>query len=205
MSDVVSSSKGESGWAIQFVARYRRPPLRRVLARFHGERSVADRRRSDMSLVGVLEHTRRTPDKPDRRRRRGDAVTYAGDGDWAAALAGGPQARGVGAGDVVGVAYNSIEFRDDLRRQPPGAVAMPINWRLAAQEVRFILDHSEARALVCDEDLVDLGGQARPAVSTPPRPRVRLHRRSTRGGSASPTSGPASPGRAPGAATTSTG
>ena len=29
---------------------------------------------------------------------------------------------------------------------------MPINWRLAAEEVRFILDHSQARALVCDDD-----------------------------------------------------
>ena len=31
---------------------------------------------------------------------------------------------------------------------------MPINWRLAAPEVRYILEHSEARALVCDESLV---------------------------------------------------
>ena len=28
-----------------------------------------------------------------------------------------------------------------------GAIAMPINWRLAAAEVRYILEHSEARAL----------------------------------------------------------
>src|SRR5262249_40259239 len=41
-----------------------------------------------------------------------------------------------------------------------GAVVMPINWRLAAPEVRFILDHAEARALVCDEALVGLAGDA---------------------------------------------
>ena len=40
-----------------------------------------------------------------------------------------------------------------------GAIAMPINWRLAAPEVRYILEHSEARALVCDEPLVGAGGR----------------------------------------------
>ena len=37
---------------------------------------------------------------------------------------------------------------------------MPINWRLAAPEVRYILEHSEARALVCDESLLDLANEA---------------------------------------------
>ena len=37
---------------------------------------------------------------------------------------------------------------------------MPINWRLAAPELRYILEHSEARALVCDEALVDLADEA---------------------------------------------
>ncbi len=37
---------------------------------------------------------------------------------------------------------------------------MPINWRLAAPELRYILDHSEARALVCDAALVDLANDA---------------------------------------------
>jgi fatty-acyl-CoA synthase len=37
---------------------------------------------------------------------------------------------------------------------------MPINWRLAAPEVRYILEHSAARALVCDEALAALAGEA---------------------------------------------
>jgi acyl-CoA synthetase (AMP-forming)/AMP-acid ligase II len=41
-----------------------------------------------------------------------------------------------------------------------GAIVMPINWRLAAPEVRYILEHSEARALVCDESLVELADAA---------------------------------------------
>jgi acyl-CoA synthetase (AMP-forming)/AMP-acid ligase II len=45
-----------------------------------------------------------------------------------------------------------------------GAIAMPINWRLAAPEVRYILEHSEARAFVCDESLVDLANDATSGV-----------------------------------------
>jgi acyl-CoA synthetase (AMP-forming)/AMP-acid ligase II len=41
-----------------------------------------------------------------------------------------------------------------------GAVAMPINWRLAAPEVRYILEHSGARALVCDEAMQALADEA---------------------------------------------
>jgi len=116
----------------------------------------------DMSWVGVLEHhARRTPDKPIEIC--GDAaVTYEQMTEWAAALAGGLQARGVGAGDVVGLlAYNSIEFLATIfAANHLGAVAMPVNWRLAAPELRFILEHSQDRAFVCDDELIDLGNDA---------------------------------------------
>jgi acyl-CoA synthetase (AMP-forming)/AMP-acid ligase II len=116
----------------------------------------------DMSWLGVLEHhARRTPNKPIAVC--GDAaVTYQQMTEWAAALAGGLQARGVGAGDVVGLlAYNSTEFLATIfAANHLGAVAMPVNWRLAAPELRFILEHSQARAFVCDEELIDLGNDA---------------------------------------------
>ena len=65
----------------------------------------------DMSWLGVLEHhASRTPSKPIAVFGD-DVVTYQGMLDWAAALAAGLHARGVGAGDVVGLlSYNSIEF-----------------------------------------------------------------------------------------------
>ena len=51
------------------------------------------------------------------------------------------------------LSYNSIEFLATIfAANHLGAIAMPINWRLAAPELRFILEHSEARALVCDDD-----------------------------------------------------
>jgi fatty-acyl-CoA synthase len=117
---------------------------------------------SDMSWLGVLEHhALRTPDKPIAVFE-GDVVTYQGMVDWAAALAGGLGARGVRAGDVVGLlSYNSIEFLATIfAANHLGAIAMPINWRLAAAELRFILEHSEARALVCDEACIALANDA---------------------------------------------
>ena len=82
--------------------------------------------------------------------------------DWAAELAAGLHARGVGTGDVVGLlSYNNIEFLATIfAANYVGAIAMPINWRLAAPELRFILEHSEARALVCDDALIDLANEA---------------------------------------------
>jgi acyl-CoA synthetase (AMP-forming)/AMP-acid ligase II len=59
------------------------------------------------------------------------------------------------------LAYNSTEFLATIfAANHLGAVAMPVNWRLAAPELRFILEHSQARAFVCDEELIDLGNDA---------------------------------------------
>jgi acyl-CoA synthetase (AMP-forming)/AMP-acid ligase II len=77
-------------------------------------------------------------------------------------VATGLHARGVGLGDVVGLlSYNNIEFLATIfAANYLGAIAMPVNWRLAAPELRFILEHSQARALVCDEALIDLANEA---------------------------------------------
>ncbi len=116
----------------------------------------------DMNWCGVLEHhALRTPDQP--LAVFGDRVlTYRGMGQWSAELAAGLHERGVGAGDVVGLlSYNNIEFLATIfAANHLGAIAMPINWRLAAPELRFILEHSQARALVCDGDLVELANEA---------------------------------------------
>ncbi|HEV7761217.1 MAG TPA: AMP-binding protein, partial [Acidimicrobiales bacterium] len=118
--------------------------------------------RPDMSWFGVLEHhARRTPHAPLAVFGH-DVVTYRGMEEWAAALGGGLHARGVGAGEVVGVlSYNCLEFLATIFAATyVGAAVMPINWRLAAPELRFILEHSEARALVCDAALVELANEA---------------------------------------------
>jgi fatty-acyl-CoA synthase len=116
----------------------------------------------DMSFIGVLEHhASRTPDK--RLAVFGDdVVTYQGMVSRSAAVAAGLHAQGVGVGDVVGLlSYNNVEFLTTLfAANYLGAIVMPLNWRLAAPELRFILGNSQARALVCDEALVSLANEA---------------------------------------------
>ncbi len=115
-----------------------------------------------MNWFAVLaHHASRTPEKAICSF--GDeVVTYAEMAIRAAAVAAGLHERGVGTGDVVGLlSYNCIEFVETIfAANYLGAIAMPINWRLAAPEVRYILEHSEARALVCDESLVELANDA---------------------------------------------
>jgi acyl-CoA synthetase (AMP-forming)/AMP-acid ligase II len=116
----------------------------------------------DVSWCTVLEHhAARTPDRP--LAVHGDrVVTYGDMRDWSTQVAGGLAARGVGAGDVVALlSYNNLEFLATMfAANHLGAVAMPINWRLAAPELRFILEHSGARALVCGPELVALADAA---------------------------------------------
>jgi acyl-CoA synthetase (AMP-forming)/AMP-acid ligase II len=128
----------------------------------------------DMSWCRVLEHhARRTPGKPIAVMG-GHAVTYDEMAQWSAALAGGLAARGVDAGDVVGLlSYNSIEFLATIfAANHLGAIAMPVNWRLAAPELRFILEHSGARALVCDAELLELANDATDGLTELARIRV---------------------------------
>jgi fatty-acyl-CoA synthase len=153
---------------------------------------------ADLNWFAVLaHHAIRTPEKA-LTVFEGEATTYGQMEANAIALAGGLHEQGVGPGDVVGLlSYNCPEFLETIfAANYLGAVAMPINWRLAAPEVRYILEHSQARAFVCDAALVDLGNATTDgwdgapervvigsadgwtalrdvrAVSAPPRPRV---------------------------------
>jgi acyl-CoA synthetase (AMP-forming)/AMP-acid ligase II len=118
--------------------------------------------KADVNWFGVLaHHAERTPGAP-MTIFEGTTTTY---GDMAArvrALAGGLHERGVGAGAVVGLlSYNCPEFLQTMfAANYLGAVVMPINWRLAAPEVRYILEHSGCAALVCDTALVALADDA---------------------------------------------
>jgi fatty-acyl-CoA synthase len=124
--------------------------------------TVEQRMQADVNWYAVLaHHATRAPDRAITVFE-GEATTYREMATRAAALAGGLHERGVRRGDVVGLlSYNCPEFLETLfAANYLGAIAMPINWRLAAPEVRYILDHSDARALVCDEALVGLAGEA---------------------------------------------
>jgi acyl-CoA synthetase (AMP-forming)/AMP-acid ligase II len=116
----------------------------------------------DLNWFAVLaHHATRSPEKAFTVFE-GETTTYGAMAQRATELAGGLAGHGVGGGAVVALlSYNSPEFLETIfAANYLGAIAMPINWRLAAPEVRYILEHSGARALVCDEQLVDLANQA---------------------------------------------
>ena len=123
---------------------------------------------TDLNWFAVLaHHASRTPDKV-MTVFDGEETTYGQMAGRAVALAGGLAQHGVGAGDVVALlSYNCPEFLETIfAANYLGAIAMPINWRLAAPEVRYILEHSGARALVCDVALVELASEATSGIET---------------------------------------
>jgi fatty-acyl-CoA synthase len=119
----------------------------------------------------LAHHAIRAPDKA-LTLFEGEVTTYREMDDRAAATAGGLADHGVGPGDVVAIlSYNCPEFLEALfAANLLGAIAMPVNWRLAAPEVRYILEHSGARALVCDASLLQLANER---MGVPRRPACR--------------------------------
>lgn len=116
----------------------------------------------DLSWCAVLaHHATRAPDRP-MLVYQGATTTYGEMAARSAALAGGLRDGGVAPGTVVALlSYNCPEMVETIfAANHLGAIAMPINWRLAAPEVRYILEHSEARALICDRDLLPLAEEA---------------------------------------------
>lgn len=123
----------------------------------------------DLNWVSVLEHhALRRPDHPIAVCGE-QTVTFAEMVDRSAEVAAGLTERGVTAGDVVGLlSYNSAEFLVTIfAANTLGAVAMPVNWRLAAPELRYLLEHSGARAFVCDGELIELGRAACEGLTQP--------------------------------------
>src|SRR5580693_9001445 len=124
--------------------------------------------KADVNWFGVLaHHAERSPDRA-MTVFDGQVTSYGEMATRASALATGLHARGVRPGQVVGLlSFNCPEFLETVfAANYLGAIVMPINWRLAAPEVRYILEHSEARALVCDESLVDLANEATKGMET---------------------------------------
>jgi fatty-acyl-CoA synthase len=121
---------------------------------------------ANMNWAAVLEHhADRFPDRP-LAVFEGRTTTYGQMLDRVRRLAAGLRERGIGRGDVVGLlAYNSPEFLEVIfATNYLGAVVMPVNWRLAADEVAYILTNSRAKALVSEQALAELAVPAVDAV-----------------------------------------
>ena len=77
---------------------------------------------------------------------------------------------GVRPGDIVAILlYNRVEFIETmLAANRIGAAVLPLNYRLSPAEWQYILEHSDARAIVTEEEFV-------PAVDTVAKSLPNLH------------------------------
>src|ERR1700744_5433476 len=102
-------------------------------------------------------HAKRTPDRV-ALRYGGEDISYAAFDDRIRRVAGWLSSRGIGADDVVAVLMkNSAAFLELVfATSHIGAVFLPINYRLSADEVGYIAGNSGARLLIADEEFAAL-------------------------------------------------
>jgi fatty-acyl-CoA synthase len=110
-------------------------------------------------------HARRTPARC-ALTYRGEDISYAAFDHRIRRVAGWLASRGIGAGVVVAVLMkNSAAFLELVfAASHIGAVFLPINYRLSADEVGYIVGHSGARLLVADEELAAIAVGDAPVV-----------------------------------------
>jgi fatty-acyl-CoA synthase len=110
-------------------------------------------------------HARRTPERC-ALKYRGEDISYAAFDDRIRRVAGWLVSRGLGADDVVAVLMkNSAAFLELVcATSHIGAVFLPINYRLSADEVSYIVGNSGARLLIADEELAAIAAGDAPLV-----------------------------------------
>ena len=94
-------------------------------------------------------------DEPDQPAEGWGSFTYGEMADRARALAAGLDALGIAPGERVAmVSHNSARLLTALFGvSGSGRVLVPINFRLVAEEVQYIVEHSGARILLVDPEL----------------------------------------------------
>ena len=117
----------------------------------------------------VAAHARLTPDKLAVRDSR-RSLSYA---QWhvrATRLANGLLGIGLAKGDRVALlAYNCAEWMEIYAAlAAAGLVAVPINFRLTPAEIAYIVQHSEARAVIAQDELADQVAAVRTQLPIPP-------------------------------------
>jgi acyl-CoA synthetase (AMP-forming)/AMP-acid ligase II len=117
---------------------------------------------SAYNLAGILaHHADRFPDRPCLVAGA-TTITYAELDRRAGRTAAGLARLGVGRGDVVALLlYNCPEFLETMFALARlGAIVMPINWRLAGDEVAYITGHAGATLVVSEPELAPLAEAA---------------------------------------------
>ena len=96
-------------------------------------------------------------DEPDQPAQSWGTLTYRQMAERARAIAAGLDAMGIGQGERVAmVSHNSARLLTALFGvSGSGRILVPINFRLVAEEVKYIVEHSGARVLLVDPELSD--------------------------------------------------
>ncbi len=96
-------------------------------------------------------------DEPDQPAESWGSITYREMASRARAMAAGLDALGIGVGERVAmVSHNSARLLTALFGvSGSGRILVPVNFRLVAEEVRYIIEHSGARLLLIDPELAE--------------------------------------------------
>jgi len=118
----------------------------------------------------VARHAHATPDRV-AIRFEGQSITWGALDDRIRRVAAGLHAQGVRKGDRVAILMlNRPEFVETtLAANAIGAIAVPVNFRLAPEEAAYVLRHSDAKVLVTDAPLAGLATAAVNAAETTTR------------------------------------
>lgn len=110
-------------------------------------------------------HARLSPDRLGARDLD-RTMTFALWNERACRLANALLGLGLTKGDRVAVlAYNCVEWAEIyMATAKAGLVAVPINFRLVAKEVRFIVENSESAALIVQDELAGIAEEIRADV-----------------------------------------
>ena len=110
-------------------------------------------------------HARQTPARC-ALKFRGEEIAYAAFDERIRLVGGWLASRGIGADDVVAVLMkNSAAFLDiAFAVSHIGAIFLPINYRLASDEIAYIVENSGARVLIADEEFAANAAGPAPVV-----------------------------------------
>ena len=102
-------------------------------------------------------HAKNHPDKIALKDWHGKAMTYPELESRTNRLANGLLRLGLRKGDRVAVMlYNCVEFVEvDCALAKAGLVVVPVSWRYIDKEVSYVVDNSDAKAIIVGEDFVE--------------------------------------------------
>jgi fatty-acyl-CoA synthase len=131
-----------------------------------------DRTPANWSALSPLSFLKRAeavyPDKPSVVHDR--VYTYRETGERARRLASALQRRGLGKGDTVAIMAPNVPALLEAHFGVPlaGCVLNPLNIRLDAATLAFILEHGEAKALITDREFAPVIERALKQLAKPP-------------------------------------